>query len=139
MLSSGANLAASVWVSMFGVSQVAGGLMMYGIGLANMKLENWRVMFILCGALTVVSGVLFIVFMPTDPAKAWFLKEHERKVAVERLAQDRATRDRSDFNMAQAKEAVLDPRTWLLCSMALFICIPTPIVKVRVICEGNFE
>ena len=105
--------------------------MMYGIGLADMKLHNWRVMFILCGGLTVVSGILFIVFMPTDPSKAWFLKEHERRVAVERLAQDRQTRDRSDFNMAQAKEAFLDPRTWLLCSMALFICIPTPIVKVR--------
>lgn len=102
---------------------------MYGIGLSNMAIDNWRVMFIICGGLTVVSGILFITFLPRDPSKAWFLKEHERKVAVERLAQDRATRDRSEFNWAQAKEAITDPRTWLYCSMALFICIPTPIVK----------
>lgn len=130
MLKSDANVA-SVWVSMFGVSQVAGGLMMYGIGLANMSLANWRVMFILCGGLTVVSGVLFVVFMPREPSTAWFLKDHERKVAAARLAQDRVTRDMSDFNWGQAKEAFLDPRTWLYCAMALFITIPTPIVKVR--------
>ena len=51
-------------------------------------------------------------------------------MAVERLALDRATRDRRDFNLGQAKEALLDPRTWLFASMALFICLPTPIVKV---------
>ena len=118
---------------MFGVSQVVGGLMMYGIGLANMSLENWRVMFILCGGLTVLSGVLFIVFMPQQPSTAWFLKEHERKLAAERLALDRNTKDRSDFNWAQVREAFVDPRTWLYCAMALFICLPTPIVKVCLI------
>ncbi|CAH0047051.1 unnamed protein product [Clonostachys solani] len=119
----------AVWVSMFGVSQIAGALMMYGIGLAKMSIQTWRVMFIVCGGLTILAGVLFILFMPRDPSSAWFLKEHERKIAVERLALDRATRDRSEFNVSQMKEAFLDPRTWLYCSMALFICIPTPIVK----------
>jgi MFS family permease len=121
---------------MFGVSQVIGGLLMYAIGMAHLSFDAWRIMFIVCGGLTVVAGILFVVFMPRDPSTAWFLKEHERKVAVERLALDRATRDRNDFNVAQAKEAVLDPRTWLLCSMALFICLPTPIVKV---CEIQYS
>ena len=120
-----------MWVSMFGVSQVIGGLLMYAIGLSKMSFDAWRVMFIVCGGLTVIAGVLFVIFMPPDPSKAWFLKEPERKVAVERLALDRATRDRRDFKMGQAKEALLDPRTWLLAAMALFICLPTPIVKVR--------
>lgn len=120
-----------MWVSMFGVSQVIGGLLMYAIGLSNMSFDAWRVMFIVCGGLTVLAGVLFVIFMPSDPSKAWFLKEPERKVAVERLALDRATRDRRDFNLGQAKEALLDPRAWLFAAMALFICLPTPIVKVR--------
>lgn len=115
---------------MFGVSQVIGGLLMYAIGLSDMSFERWRVMFIVCGGLTMVAGVLFIVFMPADPSKAWFLKEPERTLAVERLALDRATLDRRDFDVRQAKEALLDPRSWLFASMALFICLPTPIVKV---------
>jgi MFS family permease len=117
---------------MFGVSQVAGGLIMYGIGLSGMSFDTWRVMFILCGGLTVLSGILFVVLMPTDPATAWFLKPHERRLAVERLALDRATRDRTDFNWGQFREAFVDPRTYLYACMALFITIPTPIVKVRV-------
>jgi ACS family allantoate permease-like MFS transporter len=32
----------ATWISMSGVSQIAGALMMYGIGGSNMKLENWR-------------------------------------------------------------------------------------------------
>ncbi|KAI9151548.1 transporter [Paramyrothecium foliicola] len=119
----------AVWVSMFGVSQVVGGLMMYGIGMAEMSFDSWRVMFILCGGLTVLAGVLFIIFMPREPSVAWFLKENERRVAVERLALDRGTRDRSNFDMKQFREAFTDPRTWLYGSMALFICLPTPIVK----------
>ncbi|ETS74856.1 hypothetical protein PFICI_13340 [Pestalotiopsis fici W106-1] len=119
----------AVWVCMFGVSQVAGGLLMYGIGLSHMSISTWRVMFIVCGGLTVVSGILFLVFMPLGPSTAWFLKEHERKLAVERLAWDRATRDRSEINWNQVKEALTDPRTLLYGFMALFITIPTPIVK----------
>ena len=115
---------------MFGVSQILGGLLMYAIGLSKMSIHTWRVMFIVCGGLTILAGILFILFMPRDPSVAWFLKDPERKVAVERLALDRATRDRRDFNLRQAKEALLDPRTWLFASMALFICLPTPIVKV---------
>lgn len=115
---------------MFGIALIAGGLLMYAIGLSHMSIETWRVMFIVCGGLTVASGILFIVFMPQDPSKAWFLKESERKVAVERLAADRAVRDRSDFNRSQLREALTDPRSWLYCAMALFIDIPTPIVKV---------
>lgn len=118
---------------MFGVSQVVGGLLTYGIGGArNMSIESWRVMLIVCGGLTAGAGVLlFIAFMPRDPSRAWFLKEHERRVAVERLALDRATRDRSDFDPAQLREAPLDARAWPYASMALFICLPTPIAKVR--------
>jgi ACS family allantoate permease-like MFS transporter len=32
----------ATWISMSGVSQIAGALMMYGIGGATLKLENWR-------------------------------------------------------------------------------------------------
>ncbi|KAK0640053.1 putative transporter [Lasiodiplodia hormozganensis] len=102
----------ATWVSMFGVSQIAGALMMYGIGTAgdNMDIESWRVMFLVCGGLTVGSGILFLVIMPRDATTAWFLNEEERRIATERLALDRATRDRAEFNRKQAQEALTDPR-----------------------------
>lgn len=88
-------------------------------------------MFLICGGLTVACGIIFIVFMPKDASSAWFLTEPERKIAMDRLVLDRASRDRTNFDMKQAKEALSDPRTLLYAAMALFITIPTAIVKVR--------
>ncbi|KAJ5462437.1 hypothetical protein N7530_010642 [Penicillium desertorum] len=64
--------------------------------------------------------------MPKDASSAWFLAERERKIAMDRLILDRATH----FDMKQAKEALSDPRTLLYAAMALFITLPTAIVKV---------
>jgi ACS family allantoate permease-like MFS transporter len=114
---------------MFGISQIVGGTMMYGIGNGNLALASWRVLFLICGGLTVACGILFVSFMPRNTTTAWFLTERERAIATERLAVDRATRDRSSFDTTQLKEAFVDPRTWLYALMALCITLPTPIVK----------
>lgn len=116
---------------MFGVSQIVGALIMYGVGGAEMSIKTWRVMFLLCGGLTVLAGMAFLWLMPRDTTTAWFLNESERKIATERLARDRATRDQTNFDWDQAKEAVTDPRTLLYALMALLITMPTAIVKVK--------
>ena len=114
---------------MFGVSQIAGGLMMFGIGQADTKIASWRILFIICGAMTVAAGIIFMVLMPRNTNTAWFLNEREREVATQRLAVDRVTRDKTNWDNAQFKEAMTDPRTVLYALMALFITIPTPISK----------
>ncbi|KAH7083938.1 major facilitator superfamily domain-containing protein [Paraphoma chrysanthemicola] len=119
----------ATWVSMFGISQIVGGTMMYGIGNAKLALASWRVLFLVFGGLTIVCGILFIIYMPRSTTTAWFLNDRERSIATERLAIDRATRDKASFDMAQVKEAFTDPRTALYALMALFITLPTPIVK----------
>ncbi|KAL4984661.1 major facilitator superfamily domain-containing protein [Aspergillus falconensis] len=127
----------ATWVSMFGVSQIVGALMMYGVGGATMTLQTWRVMFLLCGGLTVLAGSLFLWLMPRDTTTAWFLNEEERKIATDRLTRDRATRDQTSFDWAQAKEAVTDPRTLIYGLMALLITMPTAIVKFSsIVIEG---
>jgi ACS family allantoate permease-like MFS transporter len=115
---------------MFGISQIVGAMMMYGLGYANVAIENWRLMFLVCGGLTVVAGALFVGLMPRDCSTAWFLNDSERLVAAQRLALDRATRDHTNFDWVQAKEAFTDPRTLMYAAIALVITLPTPIVKV---------
>jgi ACS family allantoate permease-like MFS transporter len=68
--------------------------------------------------------------MPRGTNTAWFLNERERQIATRRLALDRATRDGSTFNKTQAKEALLQPMTWLYFFLALCITLTTPILKV---------
>ncbi|KAL7908502.1 MFS general substrate transporter [Trichoderma velutinum] len=129
----------ATWVSMFGVSQIIGPLLMYGIAQnSHLALAAWRVMFLVCGCLTLLSGVLFIVLVPKDTTTAWFLSERERDIATERLAADRATRDRAHFDWSQVKDAVTDPRTYLYAFMALFITLPTPIVKFSSLVISGF-
>lgn len=124
--------ASRLWTTMSGVAQIIGAILMYLIGQApRMSIENWRVMFLVCGAVTIISGWIFILCVPADGSEAWFLTEQQKRIAVERLARDRATRDKSDFNLGQMVEALTEWRTWLLCGMALFICIPSPILKVQ--------
>lgn len=95
-----------------------------------MAIASWRVMYLICGGATLLVGVCFAIFMPTDTTTAWFLNPDERRIATERLALDRATRDRSTFDWGQVKEALMDPQTWLLFLEGLFICIPSAILKV---------
>lgn len=115
---------------MNGVSQIIGALMMYGIGQSNMSLAPWRALFIICGGLTSLVGVVFIFMMPRDTSTAWFLTEAEREIATQRLAVDRATRDRAEFNKKQVREAMLSPMTWIYMMMGLCITLTTPIIKV---------
>lgn len=117
---------------MAGVAQIVGAILMYLIGQAPpMAIENWRVMFIVCGCATILSGIVFIFSVPADGQSAWFLNEKEKRIAVERLLLERATRDKSVFTKSQMVEALTEHRTWLLASMAFFICTPSPILKVR--------
>lgn len=120
------------WQSCSGLSQIIGAVLMYLIGQGtNFAIENWRVMFLVCGGATVIAGVVFAVIMPKNTSTAWFLKPDDRKIATERLALDRATRDRSKFSPEQVKEAFVDVQTWLFFCMGLFICVPSAILKVR--------
>lgn len=127
-------LRTATWISMNGVSQILGALMMYGIGRANMSIAPWRALFLICGGLTLAIGLLFVFAMPRDTTTAWFLTAHERDIATKRLAVDRATRDRSEFNKDQLIEAFMSPLTWIYFFIALCLTLTTPIIKVSVQC-----
>ncbi|OAL43403.1 MFS general substrate transporter [Pyrenochaeta sp. DS3sAY3a] len=128
----------AVWVSMNGVSTIFGSLIMYGIGHSSTTLAPWRALFIVCGGLTTACGILFLLVMPRDTRTAWFLKPNERELATKRLALDRATRDKAQFNKGQLQEALKSPMTWLYFFMALCITLTTPILKFNATVINGF-
>ncbi|VUC25511.1 unnamed protein product [Clonostachys rosea] len=97
-------LCTATWISMSGVSQTVGALMIL--------LHEWHSL-LSPGALTSGLRVLFVIVVPRDTKTAWFLSEQERQIAAQRLTLDRGTRDRKEFNTAQAKEVFLAPTTWI--------------------------
>lgn len=69
---------------------------MYGIGKTNMsRIADWRLMFIACGVISLVGGILFYILVPVSPKAAWFLSEREKEIALKRLFEES---ERAEFN-----------------------------------------
>ena len=120
----------ATWISMNGVSQIVGGLLMFLLDDVDIDIGSWRVMFIVFGGLTVLFGILFIIIIPEDTATAWFLNMRERSIATRRLAIDRNKGDPKGFDIGQLREALWSPLSWLYVLMALCIASTNPITKV---------
>ncbi|KAJ4252479.1 hypothetical protein NW762_011080 [Fusarium torreyae] len=128
----------ATWVSMNGFAQITNALIMFGLGRANIAIGPWRVLFFIIGGLTITSGLLFYFLLPDSTTTAWFLTPRQRDIATSRLAIDRSTRDRAEFNRTQFNEAYKSPITWLYVSMALGITLTTPIIKFSSIVINGF-
>jgi MFS family permease len=102
------------YVSCNGIAQIVGSLMMYGIGERASSfgaLAPWRVMFLICGGITIVIGVLFLCVIPAGPNTAWFLTPHERIIAARRMSSYQDAGDKTYFSWAQFREAAVDVQT----------------------------
>lgn len=120
------------WISMNGLAQVVGCLLMYGVGKnSSLSLAPWRVLFIITGALTSAMGVLFIFAMPSGPDTAWFFTPREREVAALRLARDHEGGDKTNFSMPQLVEALTDLKSWLAFAFGVLVTMPSPVINVR--------
>ncbi|XHG08810.1 hypothetical protein AWENTII_011901 [Aspergillus wentii] len=118
-----------VWITMNGLAQVLGSLLMYGIGKTSIShLAPWRVLFLICGALTAGCGVLFYFVVPSSPDKAWFLTRREREILMARMALDREGGDQTSFSLSQVKETLFDARAWLAFIFGVLVTMQSPVL-----------
>ncbi|KAH8423427.1 uncharacterized protein LDX57_001188 [Aspergillus melleus] len=123
---------------MNGLAQVIGSLLMYGIGKnTQLGLAPWRVLFLVCGALTTFSGILFTVLMPNGPQDAWFLNAREKDVLRMRMAADNEGGDARRFSGAQFKEAMLDVKSWLVFGFGLLVTMQSPVLTFASLVINN--
>lgn len=121
----------AMWVTCNGLAQIAGSLLMYGIGISShISVDPWRAMFIIAGAVTVFAGLLFFFGMPANVDKAWFLTPEERIVAAKRLAGQHDGGDKTSFSMSQFKEAVSDVRTYIVFAFGVLVTINSVVLTV---------
>jgi MFS family permease len=108
------TLRQSWWFSSTGLWTIIGGGLNWGFGnIEGGDLKRWQYIYLLAGALTVLFGV-WCYFVPDSPASAWFLKEDERIVAVERLRSSQTGVRCHALKKDQIIESVLDIKTWLI-------------------------
>ena len=120
-----------LWISMNGLAQVLGCLIMYGIGTnTSLSLPPWRTLFLVCGAVTCAAGVAFYLMMPHGPKDAWFLTPRERDVLSMRMAHDREGGDKTSFSTSQLKETMLDPKAWFVFWFGVLVTMQSPVLVV---------
>ncbi|KAG7824880.1 hypothetical protein KL920_005432 [Ogataea angusta] len=75
-------------------------------------LEPWRLNLFIIGAVSMVIGIAFVLYVPDDPSKAWFLDDEEKARLVERLRGNQQGFGSKQIKMHQIKEALTDVVTW---------------------------
>lgn len=66
--------------------------------------------------------------MPTCPRNAWFLNEREKEVLFLRLAADREGGDKTVSSRSHLKEALLDPKAWMVFWFGVLVTMQSPVL-----------
>ncbi|KAL8906584.1 MAG: hypothetical protein Q9171_006208 [Xanthocarpia ochracea] len=107
----------SWWLSSTGAWTMIGGALNYGFAqITGGSLKRWQYIYLMAGALTVAFGCVCF-WIPNSAVDAWFLTEHERVVAVERLRKGQTGVRCQMLKREQLREAVLDVKIWLVAFM----------------------
>ncbi|RMZ11860.1 hypothetical protein D0864_00865 [Hortaea werneckii] len=100
----------ALWISMNGLAQIVGCLLMYGIG------KN------------VAAGVGFYLFMPNGPNEAWFLNARQKHVLSLRMVKDREGGDKTSFSSSQFKETVEDVKARFAFWFGVLVTMQSPVL-----------
>jgi MFS family permease len=116
------TLRTAYWNAMNGVTFIIGSLFTYGLGHINSDaLYKYQIIFLFCGLLTVVYGIVVLIFMPDSPMSAKYLTDRERVIATERLRANQMGVQSGVWKWEQVWETFLDFKTW--CWFIIIIAI----------------
>lgn len=105
----------SIWFANNGWAQILGGGIAYGLltQKPGKTLKVWQEMYLILGGISVLFGVICLLFLPSSPATIRYLNERERQVAVFRIKQNKAGIHDTKWKWPQVREAFKDFRLYL--------------------------
>lgn len=90
------------------------GFIAYGILHAKSSVPTWKLFFIIIGGLTFIWTISIFFFYPNNPTDAVFLNKKEKVWTIRRVQKTtHAAIEQKLIKKYQAKEALLDPVSWL--------------------------
>lgn len=103
------------WFSATGWFTIIGSALNYGFAqVQGGAFKSWQYIYLFAGTITFLYGIWGFT-LPNSPLDAWFLTSDERLVAVERLRRGQGgVTNKQTFKLAQIKEAIADPKVWLV-------------------------
>lgn len=116
----------SYWNAMNGVTSIFGSLITFGLGhIHSSSLRRYQIIFMFCGLLTVVWGVLVLWLMPDSPMDAKYLTQREKIVATRRLRANQQGIASRDWKMSHVMETATDVKTYLWFLLIFSISVPS--------------
>ncbi|KAF9888585.1 hypothetical protein FE257_008517 [Aspergillus nanangensis] len=110
-----------LWTMTNGALPVPFLVIYYGLGhIQSGPITSWKLIFLLIGLLSSLTGVLMFLFMPDSPLSATWLSDREKAIAIKRVAKDQLGVKNTHFKWEQVHETLKDPHAWLLILQMFF-------------------
>lgn len=116
-----------VWFGVMFMSNGFAGIVgvIIGVGILQMptvgEITPWKWSMILFGAVTILLGIIYFIFLPDTPKSRWFSLSEEEKRIVDERTHDNAVVATREFNYGHVWEALKEPRLYLYCLISFFI------------------
>lgn len=111
------------------IASAFSGLLSYGVfQIKTGSLENWRYLFIIEGAATVLFSVFCFWYLPKSAAEATFLCQEEKDLAFHRMQVDSSSIVNEKFNFKSAVSIFKQPTSWAI--LGIEICLGVPLQSV---------
>ncbi|KAL2204246.1 MFS general substrate transporter [Sarocladium strictum] len=102
-----------------GIGSMFGGVLFYGVGQAK-GWDVWRIIYIICGGLTVIWGVVLFFFMPDNILTAKRYTVEEKAMLIAQNARSRGGVFNRKIKTHQILEVFRDGQVWLLFFYVMF-------------------
>ncbi|WRT67482.1 uncharacterized protein IL334_004454 [Kwoniella shivajii] len=107
------------------LSSVVNGLLSYALQFYDPgPIARWRLLFVIMGCVSVCVGIANYIFIPGNPAQAWWLNDRQKVIAIRRVAVNQTGVMNHKVKWSQVKEALLDVQTWLIFVINVSLNIP---------------
>jgi MFS family permease len=124
-----APLRFATWYLGTGMGIMIGALISFGFQhVETDRFRNWQIMFLTIGIITMIVGVLVVLFLPDNPMSSR-LSHAEKLVAITRLRENQMGIENKHFKPAQALECLKDPQTWLISIITIASNVPNGAVS----------
>ncbi|KAK1145071.1 hypothetical protein N8T08_004500 [Aspergillus melleus] len=124
-------LRVAAWYSTNGLATILAAILSYGLGhVQSGPLNEWQLLFLVCGLITVISTPIIYWKLDNDIPSARFLDEQEKLQAMERLRANQTGSGSREFKVYQVVEAGLEPKTYLWIAAAFLLNVGASVTNV---------
>ena len=107
-------------------SSVVNGFLSWLIGYIpdSAPLARWQYLYLLVGSISMTWSIVALVFLPDSPMNAKFLSKEEKVFWIRRVSENKTGIVNKTWKWDQVREALLDPKTWIIFFFNIAINIP---------------